>query len=295
MTAQTEPAHRQPIVVRLPQGAVTRISSRTDGGCWYSNSQRQTNPTQPLAAREKMKRENCGSNTREIETELSCVISTAASISLGRPTADTSSSTMRAGFTTARDVENQGSGCADVALRDAINQGLVEGPRMQVAIRAIAAVGQYNPFGVSPDLTDFPTGAQMVSGVEEAQRACARADRSRCRLNQSVTRLGSPHAYHRGNAGRSGRSAQSRPQSGRARLQPEGISNALNAGVDSIEHGNNADPATLQLMKQKNAYWVLTKRAISGIVSKPRPTLEYANTARTPCNALVRISPSRAR
>jgi imidazolonepropionase-like amidohydrolase len=40
---------------------------------------------------------------------------------------------------------------------------------------------------------------------------------------------------------------------------PEGIRNALNARVDSIEHGNNADRATLELMKEKNAYWVLTK------------------------------------
>ena len=48
--------------------------------------------------------------------------------------------TLRAGFTTVRDVENEGSGYADVALRDAINQGFVEGPRMQVATRAIAAV-----------------------------------------------------------------------------------------------------------------------------------------------------------
>lgn len=42
---------------------------------------------------------------------------------------------------------------------------------MHVATRAIAAVGQYNPFGVSPDLEDFPTGADMVSGVDEARRA----------------------------------------------------------------------------------------------------------------------------
>ena len=76
--------------------------------------------------------------------------------------------TLEAGYTTVRDVENEGSGYADVALRDAINQGLAVGPRMQVATRAIAAVGQYNPFGVSPDLPDFPTGAQMVSGMDEA-------------------------------------------------------------------------------------------------------------------------------
>src|SRR5215470_7951306 len=60
---------------------------------------------------------------------------------------------------------------SDVALRDAIKQSLVDGPRMQVATRAIAAVGQYNPFGGSPDLTNFPTGAQMVSGAGEARRA----------------------------------------------------------------------------------------------------------------------------
>ncbi len=67
--------------------------------------------------------------------------------------------TLQAGYTTVRDVENEGSEYADVALRDAISQGLADGPRMQVATRAIAAVGQYNPFGVSPDLKTFPTGA----------------------------------------------------------------------------------------------------------------------------------------
>src|SRR5207253_11224543 len=68
--------------------------------------------------------------------------------------------TLEAGFTSVRDVEKEGAGYADVALRDAIEQALAEGPRMQVATRAIAAVGQYNPFGISPDLSDFPTGAQ---------------------------------------------------------------------------------------------------------------------------------------
>src|SRR5215472_5704958 len=79
--------------------------------------------------------------------------------------------TLEAGYTTIRDVESEGSEYADVALRDAIKQGLVVGPRMQVATRAIAAMGQYNPFGVSPDLRDFPTGAQMISGVEQARSA----------------------------------------------------------------------------------------------------------------------------
>src|ERR1051325_6406990 len=79
--------------------------------------------------------------------------------------------TLLAGFTSVRDVESEGAGYADVALRDAINRGLVEGPRMKVATRAIAAVGGYQPSGISPDLPDFPRGAQMISGVEEARRA----------------------------------------------------------------------------------------------------------------------------
>ena len=48
-----------------------------------------------------------------------------------------------------RDVESEGAGYADVALRDAIEHGLVEGPRMKVATRGIAVIGQYQPL-VSP-------------------------------------------------------------------------------------------------------------------------------------------------
>jgi imidazolonepropionase-like amidohydrolase len=167
--------------------------------------------------------------------------------------------TLRAGFTTVRDVENEGSGYADVALRDAINQGLAEGPRMQVATRAIAAVGQYNPFGVSADLTDFPTGAQMVSGVEEARRAAREqighgadlikvyADWDHPTLTTEEMQVVVEEAHKQG------------LKVAAHAYTPEGIRNALNAGVDSIEHGNNGDRATLELMKEKHAYWVLTK------------------------------------
>ena len=78
--------------------------------------------------------------------------------------------TLSAGYTAVRDVESEGAGYADVALRDAINRGLVEGPPMKVATRAIAIVGQYQPVGVSPDLPDFPHGAQTISAWEEARR-----------------------------------------------------------------------------------------------------------------------------
>jgi imidazolonepropionase-like amidohydrolase len=157
-----------------------------------------------------------------------------------------------------RDVENEGSGYADVALRDAIEQGLVEGPRMQVATRAIAAVGQYNPFGVSPDLTDFPTGAQMVSGVEEARRAVREqigygadlikvyADWNHPTLTVEEMSVVVEEAHKQG-----------RKVAAHA-TTVEGIRNAITAGVDSIEHGHGADQQDLEMMKAKGVYWVPT-------------------------------------
>lgn len=166
--------------------------------------------------------------------------------------------TLHAGFTSVRDVESEGSGYADVALRDAINQGLVEGPRMQVATRAIAALGQYNPFGVSPDLVDFPTGAQMISGVEQARSAVREqlghgadlikvyADWSYPTLTVEEISVIVEEAHK-----------ASRKVAAHA-TTPEGIRNAITAGVDSIEHGHGADRQDLELMKAKSVYWVPT-------------------------------------
>ena len=166
--------------------------------------------------------------------------------------------TLEAGYTTIRDVESEGAGYADVALRDAINQGLAVGPRMLVATRAIAAVGQYNPFGVSPDLTNFPTGAQMVSGVEEARRAAREqigngadlikvyADWSEPTLTVDEIRVvvEEAHRHHRKVAAHA--------------TTPEGIKNAVTAGVDSIEHGHRADREALEMMKARGTFLVPT-------------------------------------
>jgi imidazolonepropionase-like amidohydrolase len=166
--------------------------------------------------------------------------------------------TLEAGYTTIRDVESEGSEYADVALRDAINQGLAIGPRMQVSTRAIAAVGQYNPFGVSPDLHDFPTGAQMVSGVEEARRAVREqigygadwikvyADWNYPTLTVDEIRVivEEAHKQHKKVAAHA--------------TTPEGIKNAVNAGVDSIEHGHGADREALEMIKAKGTFLVPT-------------------------------------
>jgi imidazolonepropionase-like amidohydrolase len=165
---------------------------------------------------------------------------------------------LQAGYTTIRDVENEGSGYADVALRDAIEQGLAEGPRMQVATRAIAAVGQYNPIGVSPDLTNFPTGAQMVSGVEEARRAAREqighgadlikvyADWRYPTLTVDEMRVIVEESHK-----------QQRKVAAHA-TTPEGIKDALTAGVDSIEHGHRINREDLEMMKAQGTFLVPT-------------------------------------
>jgi len=166
--------------------------------------------------------------------------------------------TLNAGFTTVRDVENEGSGYADVALRDAIGQGLVEGPRMQVATRGIAAVGQYEPFGISSDLPDFPTGARMVSGVEDARRAAREqighgadlikvyADWQHPTLTVDEMRVIVEEAH------------KQRLKVAAHATTAEGIKNAITAGVDSIEHGFGADREGLEMMKAHGTFLVPT-------------------------------------
>lgn len=173
--------------------------------------------------------------------------------------------TLRAGFTSVRDVESEGTGYADLDLRDAINAGLVEGPRMQGASRGIAMVGQYNPFGVAWDLKGFPTGAQMVSGVDEARRAAREqighgADLIKVYVDWTEATLSveeiraivvEAHRFHLKVAAHAG--------------TPEGIRNAIDAGVDSIEHGNDATADELKLMAAKGVFWVPTKGAYQRI------------------------------
>jgi imidazolonepropionase-like amidohydrolase len=166
--------------------------------------------------------------------------------------------TLNAGFTTIRDVESEGAGYADVALRDAIQQGIADGPRMEVSTRGIAAVGQYEPFGVSPDLVNFPTGAQMISGIEDARRAVREqighgadlikvyADWRNPTLTVEEMRVIVEEAH------------KQKLKVAAHATTPEGIKNAITAGVDSIEHGNHANREDLEMMKANGTFLVPT-------------------------------------
>jgi imidazolonepropionase-like amidohydrolase len=77
--------------------------------------------------------------------------------------------TLMAGFTTVRDLGTEGAGWADVGLRDAIAQGIIPGPRMQVSTLAIVASGSYGPKGASE--VSFPQGAEEADGTDGLLRA----------------------------------------------------------------------------------------------------------------------------
>ena len=77
--------------------------------------------------------------------------------------------TLMAGFTTVRDLELEGAGYADVELKQAVNQGIVPGPRVLASTRAIVATGSYAPKGFAPEWR-VPQGAEEADGVDSLIR-----------------------------------------------------------------------------------------------------------------------------
>src|SRR5499427_4843433 len=74
------------------------------------------------------------------------------------------------GFTTIRDLETEGAGYADVDVKKAISNGIIPGPRMKVATRALDVTGAYPLLGYAPDVP-VPHGVQVVDGPDNARKA----------------------------------------------------------------------------------------------------------------------------
>jgi imidazolonepropionase-like amidohydrolase len=174
-----------------------------------------------------------------------------------------------------RDVENEGADYADVALRNAIDRGLVPGPRMQVATRAIAATGGYSPLQLSPDLTGFPRGAQMITGVDEARRAVREQiyyGADLIKIYADFLDSGSPNTksqIHPTLTLEEIRAIVEEAHKGGHRVAAhamtrEGIRNAVEGGVDSIEHGTQVDKETLSLMAARGTFLVPTSAGTEG-------------------------------
>src|SRR5918999_2805173 len=77
--------------------------------------------------------------------------------------------TLLAGFTTLRDLGTEGAGYADVGLKQAIDQGIIPGPRLIVTTKAIVATGSYGPKGFDPEFR-VPQGAEEANGIDELTR-----------------------------------------------------------------------------------------------------------------------------
>jgi imidazolonepropionase-like amidohydrolase len=77
---------------------------------------------------------------------------------------------LEAGFTAMRDVETEGAMYSDVDVRNAINRGLIPGPRLKVATRGISTTGGYGLEGYSPEVT-VPIGVQTIDSPSEARKA----------------------------------------------------------------------------------------------------------------------------
>ncbi|MFZ9388407.1 MAG: amidohydrolase family protein [Chitinophagaceae bacterium] len=165
--------------------------------------------------------------------------------------------TLFAGFTTVRDLGTEGAMYHDAGLKKAIEKGVVPGPRMIVATRAIVAKGAYGPKSESPE-TDLPQGAEEVSGPDEI----ARAVRSQIAHGADLIKVYADFRY--------GPSGETLPafteeelklitaitnNSGRPVVAhaatPEGIRRAVMAGVSTIEHGDEGTLEVFALMKEK--------------------------------------------
>ncbi|OON69531.1 amidohydrolase [Hymenobacter sp. CRA2] len=164
--------------------------------------------------------------------------------------------TLQAGFTTARDLGSEGADYADVGLKKAIDQGIIPGPRLLVATRALVATGCYGP-KLTAEIS-VPQGAQEVSGADEVVRAVREqvsrgADVVKVYADYRLTAGGaSVPTFSQDELNLIVATARSlgRPVVAHAST-PEGMRRATLAGVETIEHGDNGTPEVFKLMRQR--------------------------------------------
>ena len=165
--------------------------------------------------------------------------------------------TLTAGFTSERDLGTEGAGFADVGLKQAIDQGIVPGPRLLVATKAIVAEGAYGPKGFEPGL-HVPQGAQEVSGVDDIVRAV----RDQISAGADIVKLYADYHYQGGEGSKPTLSeaemAAATATAHDARrivavhaTTAEGMRRAVAAGVDTIEHGYGGTPTIFKAMHDK--------------------------------------------
>jgi imidazolonepropionase-like amidohydrolase len=164
--------------------------------------------------------------------------------------------TLLAGFTTIRDLGTEGAGYADVGLKQAVEQGIIPGPRMLVTTKAIVATGSYGPKGYASEWR-VPQGAEEADGVDSLTRVV------RDQIGHGADWIKIYADYRWGTQGaaptfsleelklvvETAKSANV-PVAAHATTS-EGMRRATLAGVETIEHGDGGTPEIFRLMKER--------------------------------------------
>jgi imidazolonepropionase-like amidohydrolase len=164
--------------------------------------------------------------------------------------------TLLAGFTTVRDLGSEGAGYADVGLKQAIDQGIIPGPRMVVAGRAIVATGSYGPTGFDTDFVVM-LGAEPADGND-----LVRVVRDQIGKGADIVKVYADYRWGAGGKAQPTFSVEeltliveTAKSSGRYVVAhastAEGMRRATLAGVRTIEHGDGGTPEVFKLMKEK--------------------------------------------
>ncbi|HEY0600334.1 amidohydrolase family protein [Brevundimonas sp.] len=178
--------------------------------------------------------------------------------------------TLMAGFTTVRDLGTEGAGYADVGLKQAIDQGIVPGPRILTSTRAIVATGAYGPKGFEPGVA-VPLGAEEADGPD-----LLRVVRSQIGAGADVVKL---YADYRWGPGEPSRPTFTQPELTEAIAAAhsagrevavhagtaEGMRRAILAGADTIEHGDAGTPEIFRLMRDRDVAFCPTLAATDAI------------------------------
>jgi imidazolonepropionase-like amidohydrolase len=164
--------------------------------------------------------------------------------------------TLLAGFTTIRDLGTEGAAYADVGLKQAVEQGIIPGPRMIVTTRAIVATGSYGPKGFASEW-HVPQGAEEADGVDSLTRVV------RDQIGHGADWIKIYADYRWGTQGaaptfsldeiklivETAKSANV-PVAAHA-TTAEGMRRAILGGVETIEHGDGGTPEVFRLMKER--------------------------------------------
>ena len=173
--------------------------------------------------------------------------------------------TLNNGFTTLRDLGTEGASNGDVYLKRAINDGIVAGPRLQVATRAIVALGAYGPVRRDYAVPDLPQGAEEVSGIDQIvvavrHQAAAGADWIKLYADYEIGPDGDTRpAFTEAELNAAVEVAHMLGRKVSAHVtSDEGMRRAAMAGVDTIEHGFGGSEQIFRLMAAKGIAYVPT-------------------------------------